>query len=352
VLDRLASAGPKHLEKPAEHALLMVGGPEAARRLAAFLEAPKERGPWANPKVVLLRLASLREDARASGPAIVKQLGAPNHVVRTSAVRALGYIGWPEAAAHLLLLLSDPDDWSLVYASAESLGRLRVKSAVGELDRVARSHWYPPVRAAAGKAIEVIGGRDRYPDEFQSGPALDFDVWQHVEVPPSKAHPAFSPEPDRLSAAECASQSVVVEWANWDWEKNRPSFDRRKEKPTCGLRFGKGLLLGIDQGEFGGRLFYREGKTTTLLLDENAHAIHRFGTGALVLTGLSHMSGNQGAVWRIDPGPDGRPIVRRWKTLPGSPERSGVLADGRVFISCREGGDLLLAPDGTMQLAP
>ena len=96
--------------------------------------------------------------------------------------------------------------------------------------------------------------------------------------------------------------------------------------PNTVVPFGKGVLLGMDAGEFGGQLAYRDPKGNTLvLLRKNVKAIATVGS-TYVLTGLSHLSGNEGAIYRID-----KPSAALVTNLDGSPRHILALSNGISF---------------------
>jgi len=132
-------------------------------------------------------VAGLGEAGRAAGPTLVRLLGRRNWSVRVEAARTLGYVGYRAASAPLIEALRGDEDWQLSYVAAESLGRLTDPRATAALDGVAKTHWYPPVRAAARKAAEVIAGRSSYePLRGDRRMGVEFIAYEHAryEVSP------------------------------------------------------------------------------------------------------------------------------------------------------------------------
>ncbi|MBK7642684.1 MAG: hypothetical protein IPJ19_06470 [Planctomycetes bacterium] len=112
-----------------------------------------------------------------------------------------------------------------------------------------------------------------------------------------------------------------------------------------------GLLLGATRGEWGGEVVYLkpDGKQEQVLW-ENTIGLHRTPSGIVAVTGLAHLTLEEGVLYRIDLGADGSYKATWWKRLPGAPSRSGLRADGTLVVSCR-GGTIAVSPDGSLGMA-
>lgn len=74
-----------------------------------------------------------------------------------------------------------------------------------------------------------------------------------------------------------------------------------KHIPDYALRFADGILLGGNRGEWGGELIFRDkAGIDHRILDENVQGIFEQPTGAVVLTGLAHMSTNEGSIYELE----------------------------------------------------
>jgi len=108
--------------------------------------------------------------------------------VRWGAARALGYIGYEDGAQPLIAALDNQDDWRLVFAAAESLGRLRAKAAIPRLREVAKNHWFPFVRKTARTALRSIDGENEYEPKMRT--AFEYFAYEAGDYDdPNRIHP-------------------------------------------------------------------------------------------------------------------------------------------------------------------
>jgi hypothetical protein len=317
--------------------------------IAPLMAALREK-----PSIIGLRdIASLRENGRAAGPELVGFLSSSDPDVRVGAARAVGFIGYAEAVDSLVPLLSDRDDWRLVYVAAESLGRLGARQAIPALDTVAAQHWYPPVVKTAQLAVRVINGQDTY-RAAQGNFAYEFFSFERVSddrisSAQSTLQPSLLPERDRLTGEE--RQTLTYDIDTVSYGQNGRQVVHSKATPTCGLKVAGGYIVGADRGEWGGELVYSSGPSRARILkEENTMAIHRLPVGVVAVTGLGHLSLNRGALYLVKPVEGGGYQARLWKTLPGAPGRSGVLSNGSLYVQSA-GGAIVVTPDGQMAMA-
>lgn len=331
------------LEDAANLALRDIGGPEGVAILVEEL--------YGGPNVVTLsRLAELGADARAAVPDVIVLLGATDPDVRVHAARALGFIGDVSASASLRTLLADNVDWRLPWSAAQSLGRLHATSALPALDALAVAHWYPPVRDAAKQAATSI--RENTVPPVAKGRAFHFEFMssERVRGPRLVADPTLVPGPSELTAGELKAMTYDTEVTSYgeDGEHRTPI----KQAPGTGVKTSDGFLLGATRGEWGGELVHLDRKLQglTRLLETNVVGIHRTSIGIVVVTGLSHMFINEGALYLAKPLSTGKYELKLWKVLPGAPYRSGMLKGGTLLVRCT-GGDIVLKGD-RLEVAP
>jgi HEAT repeat protein len=332
-------AANKELRQSVDAAIFAIGSPEAVAPMVAALRA--------RPNYLLLRdIASLRETGREAGPVVVSLLTSSDREIRVGAARTLGFIGYSDATP-LLPLLDDKDDWQLVYVTAESLGRMGVRAALPALDRVAVNHWYPPVRERARLAASVIRGVEHFPPPDDHFP-FEYFSYTQVQGPHGGPLPSFVAEADALSSQELKARTYEAGITGFG--ANGPTTTKIKQTPELGLRTATGVLVGSDRGEWGGELmlFDQTKSPPRRLLDENIRGIHLHRAGIVVVTGLAHMTLNDGALYLVSFAKNGGPEVTRWKSLPGAPGASGILSDGSLFVRCN-GGDVVVRPDGKME---
>lgn len=353
---KIAKDGPESLTRTADQALLTMGVPEAVTGLLRRLEV--------EPSLPVFRdIALLKENGKAAGPTVVAYLRHDNSGIRIAAARALGYVGYAEASPDLTKLLH-ADDWRLVHVSAESLGRLHARDAVGPLGEIAKSHWYPVVREAAKKAIRVIQGKASYESRYhpKNFPLEFFDYFgagvfdnpEAAEDARPNRNRSLVDQKDRLSPEQLKKLTYNVEIVSLGTSKDDRSAERRvttrPQVPSVGLKVDGGYLVGSDRGEWGGELVFidAEGKQTTLL-GENIYGIHRMASGLVALAGYGHFT-SEGVLFRVSRGEDGAWRASSWKVLPGTPRVSGVLANGNLFVAC-EGGSVEVSPAGEIKMA-
>ncbi len=94
-----------------------------------------------------------------------------------------------------------------------------------------------------------------------------------------------------------------------------------------------GSLLGSDHGEWGGRLsFLHENGQRVVLLDKNVVGIHRLPYGYAVVTGLWHLSINEGELFLVTHRNAEQLRVDRLMVLPHAPQKSWQRPDGSLDI--------------------
>ena len=306
----------------------------------------------------LVEIISLKEDGRGAGPALVRRLRDDNLLTQIWAATTLGYIGYVEASPDLIKLLQ-AEHWWLVYVSVESLGRLHAAEAIGPLSEIAESYWHPAVHEAAVKAVQVISGKASY--ESRDDPMALFGYLRAGTSGGRDSSAAAGPgsnrfyadEKDRLDREQLKKLAYSAEMVGVGPGKDGRSLERHvrtiQQVPDVGINVDGGYLVGSSRGEWGGELVFvdREGKQTTLLHD-NVRGLHHMTSGIVVVTGLSHLSTNTGAVFKVAKGEDGVWRASRWKELPGAPVASGLRPNGNLFVGC-EGGRVEVSPSGDIE---
>lgn len=162
------STGPE-LRQEMEDQLIYRHDPAALpiliRRLAALRGTENE--DWAAAH--LLREIYLHDDAarEPAGPYILHYLSQPQlRRARLMAVATAWVTGYRPAVPRLRALLAEAEtDWLLAYDALYALAELGGSEARPEVARLARSHWYRPVRNQARRALNRFdGGRIELPE--------------------------------------------------------------------------------------------------------------------------------------------------------------------------------------------
>jgi hypothetical protein len=111
-----------------------------------------------------------------------------------------------------------------------------------------------------------------------------------------------------------------------------PTVAPRATEPDHSLSAFGGRLLGTDRGEWIGQLVFERpnGKQETLLR-ENVIGIIRNPSGVYVFTGLAHMGGNDGFIYRVAPSSAGHINITLLGRLPGVP--SNITQDPQQVVS-------------------
>lgn len=101
-----------------------------------------------------------------------------------------------------------------------------------------------------------------------------------------------------------------------------------------------GRLVGTDRGEFGGELIFRtrDGSIQSVLM-ENVQGIFEMPFGVVVVTGLDHLTINEGAVYSLTLGASEKVEARLMHRLQGKP---------RDFVRQRDGSLRFRVPTGEL----
>jgi HEAT repeat protein len=328
-----------------DETIIEMGVPESVPLLVVKLRAKPDIG-------VMRDIAVLRDNGREAGPALTEFLSSRDPELRLGTASALGFIGYHDATNALMALLKEPRDWRLVYIACESLGRLRAQTAIPELEST--RHWYPPVMDAARFAIKAIRREAVYKsrrDFWSDFASYESAAYEYVDLNNSrdKIQPRLVRGIDELGKDSLMKLEYEIETVSYgsDGEKIR----RSKTHPKSGLRVPGGSILGSDRGEWGGELAYLPSKgPVEILLHENTEGIHRLPFGIIAVTGLGHMGTNRGALYLIVPVEHGTFKALLWQVLPGAPRKSGMLANGNLFVSTF-GGDIIITANGQLEMA-
>jgi HEAT repeat protein len=335
----------------------------------------------ASPDYLVLRdLAETGAAGRSAGPVVTELLGHQDWKIRIAAARTLGFIGYHESADALIALLDDPADVRLHWVAVESLGRLHARSAQKRLEEVSRVHWYPPVRAAASRALAHIADRTPYARKFHPNNfPVEFFAYQAMGATLQACkQPALAlrTEPaDRKLYAESAPDALkalafkTVQLSYGPPEDTKPDpetgiievtpqniVEHRKELtqiPAMALRVADGWIAGSNRGEWGGELvFINDSGDQQIIADTNVEDVYLLGDRLVAVTGLAHLGINEGMLLQLSRSESGVWTSTPWRSLPGAPQSSTLVETGELLVNGVNGGSVLIADDGVMRMVP
>lgn len=310
-------------------------------------------------------------EARHAAGALIDLLAqATSTEVRAQAAWNLGFFADPPAGPALIRSLG-ADDWLLVAAAADSLGRLGMREALTALSRVADEHWYPPVRTVARRARAALDGDFRYPefnsDDYHSFVAiLDENVLTATSLPASIPAPCVDPRRDETAPRNEAYFSdesnpdlaASLEFESTGAQMLKPGDERRRIIPAWGVGAEDGWFVAENRGEFGGELvFIPDDGRPYVVARGNFENVHQLVDGRWVaISGLAHMGGDHGELIEL------RRETRAWaaypwRRLPGAPastwewpDASWQRPDGTLVVNTNR-GSVVVHPDGRLEMA-
>ena len=241
-------------------------------------------------------LAEMGHDAEAVAPQLVPYVNSTSWQWRVQAAKALGLLGNHSVSAALRPLLQDRD-WQVVAATILAEVRLGDKTAIPALRHVAQTHWFAGVRRAANEAVAGIRAAN------------------------PKALDALYQTDDPFSS---------LLWSNPLATKQSGCPLPSATKASMQVKLRAGTLSGSDMGEFGGKLeWMRAGHSPNLLLEKNVSGILKLSDhSAWVVTGLSHLSMEYAALYRVQTTHDGKLTISHLLNLPTASRDLSVAGAG------------------------
>jgi len=358
------------LAKDIDKALVEIGSNHSGKIFAEALSDPSPS--------LLKDIASRGLAAHDAGSEALKLINHSNPEIRFEVVKALGAIGYEEAATELVTFLWDPFDVRVNLAAAVSLGKLKAKFVVKQLEKVANGHWYPPVKKAAKDAIKKINNTQKKPKIKQKAVFLNYFekvesckkiTLRSIEEPSdSKLYKSKSPEElkelvfktkifgnidsdemEQIAKAMVKRKTPLVKVTPDNIIEIRTPI---KDAPNVALRVSEGWLAGSDHGEWGGDLvFISDKKEIQKILSENTQDIFAFGNRYIAVTGLSHLGLSRGVVYEIYLNKDKKWRSKPWRILPDAPTLVRLVETEELFIDTYRAGSLLLSKNGNFRMA-
>lgn len=357
-LKRLQEKEPKIFSGYVENAILNIGSTEAVEIWVKRLKG--------NPDKTTFRdIAKLGKNGHDIGPFLMEYIEHENWDFRIGAVRALGYIGYKPSLNELIKLLGDKNDWRLVYVSVIAIEQLMAEPALEALEKVAKEHWYPPVREVAEDAIVSIKTQTGYVSKFypKEFPAEFFSyVNAGREMSPcEQVNFKKDPEENKFNAKDHPSEielltykAKIIVFGPPPGKESGPIVEHAydvDQKPNIALKLGDSWLVGTDRGEWGGELVLMEpGEDPVFLMNENIDNIHTMSFGIVAVSGLAHLSSNKGVLFKVKKININKWGVSIWKILPGAPISSWLVEGGSLLINTNS-GTVIVSPEGEISMA-
>ena len=317
--------------------------------------------------------------AQEAAPSILNAMRSSRGEHHIYAVLALGFLKYAPAEPQLVAAVDDLTSPRQNWVAVNALGRLGLRTSLQHLDRIAKEHWYPPVREEAALAAENI--RKGAPHEspiYKNDRGFNFLAFKFVSYPNCEVttvKPAVIDPSRKLHWRKNEEQlqslsydSVVIGYGAAD-EAQQKADDpdgiiridsgnmmeiREKvvKNPSVALKTPKGWLAGYDGGEWSGELMYlaNDGQSTKLI-DGNIQDLFSFKGFSVALSGMAHLSINTGSVYKVERSEDSWE-ANLWIDLPGAPDRSWLTEAGDIYIDTYRGGSILLSQDGSLKMAP
>jgi hypothetical protein len=120
-------------------------------------------------------------------------------------------------------------------------------------------------------------------------------------------------------------------------EKGR-HVQKISQEPFIAFEAFEGQLLGGNRGEWGGELIFKAPeKRPVKIIDDNVVDIYQMPFGIIVLTGIAHLSLNEGSIYIVTKDASDKVVAKQLHGLPGWPARSCFLSSGDLLIGVMDG---------------
>jgi hypothetical protein len=321
--------------------------PLAAGMLISGLDRENHEPAIFNSNFAVFRdLSELGLAANGVGAEVIDYLTSTSWEDRIHAAVTLGYIGYFQAIPELLKLLSNEYDWQQTYAAIKSLHLLADKSTIPMIEKVANTHWYAPLREYAQKvSVSMRSNKTYEPKHHADNFAFYFLDYQRL-----KQENHVCDQEDYMQVSEPIEikqyASVEAELVSFQYKNPVCSNNHYEDycassqstiSPSLAAKFGEKWLIGDNRGEWGGELIvFEDGKAVKTLLNENIEDVYVIGEYAYVLTGLAHMSSNNGLIYRLKDTKVGYLIEPLYR-LPGAPRTSWKTGHDTILVNTASG---------------
>ncbi|HEX8217026.1 MAG TPA: hypothetical protein VF577_06145, partial [Allosphingosinicella sp.] len=301
---------------------------------------------------------------RPAGPLLLSYLARPDlRQARLEAVITSLVIEYRAAIPALRpLLAEDERDWLATYHALWALAELDAVEARPVVARVARDHWYLPVRNNARRALNMLDGgafelpelgdqddRGGFAGELNFARDLDaerdcrFDRAQEIRrIPPGMPVPAEWPREGavRIELEEPTLVARQILGAVHDLQQ--------RAMVTLLWQRGGERLVGVDADRFNGGLFaIGAGGRVRRLFEPNVLAAFALDGTILLLTGDGGGADSGGDLWVLPARGPLAPAEGRLR-LPARPKAFAFASD-RTLLVRTDRGDVAVTPAGRLR---
>ncbi|GGE85072.1 hypothetical protein GCM10008027_07410 [Pseudoalteromonas gelatinilytica] len=341
-------------------ALQNMKSPLGAKLLVRRLSREKDESSIFDSNLLVFRdLSEMGEAANSVGGDVMAYLNSESWEDRIHSSLTLGYIGYHEAVPELLKLISNEVDWQQAYAAIKALHLLADNSTVPQIEKVANTHWYKPLREFAQKVVVSIKANKDHESEYHPNNfAYDFlDYQQLREENHTCDKTDYKMVSEPVEAKRYGGREKKLDSFQYknpmcssdeygDYYKDYCTSPESFVIPSLAVKFGEKWLTGDNRGEWGGELIAFAGsEAIETLLNENIEDVYVLGEYAYVITGLAHMSSNNGLIYRLEHTDAGYSIEPFYR-LPGAPRTSWKISDDSILINTVSGAVIFNPSDG------
>ncbi|MBF7073108.1 HEAT repeat domain-containing protein [Glaciecola sp. MH2013] len=338
--------------------------PLGAGLLVKRLSREKDEYSTFNSNLMVFRdLSEMGQAANSVGGDVMAYLNSESWEDRIHSAVTLGYIGYNQAVPELLKLVSNEVDWQQAYAAIKALHLLAENSTVPHIEKVANTHWYKPLREYAQKVVASIKANKDHKSKYHPNNfAFDFlDYQQLREENHTCDKTDYAMVSETVEAKQYGGREKKLESFQYknpmcssdeygDYYKDYCTSPKSFVIPSLAVKFGEKWLTGDNRGEWGGELIvFEDGKATKTLLNENIEDVYVIDEYAYVITGLAHLSSNNGLIYRLELTDTGY-YIEPFYRLPGAPRTSWKISNDSVLINTVSGA-VIFNPDIGLSMA-
>jgi len=324
---------------------------------------PREYSPLDHNRSIFYDLSKIGSKASNLGSEIMPYLKSTLWEDQIYSAITLGYVGYSQAIPQLLKLLSNKEDWQQTYAAIKALHMLGNKETIPDIEIIAKSHWYTPLREYA-KNI-VVSMKTHEPSEklhinkHRPHNFFDYEYLRQEDHRCDKSDYTEVLEPVEFKQYRKSSEKVNEfkyqnpQCRNEEYRKYYRDYCNNRRSlvfPDFIAKYDQRWLVGDDRGEWGGELMlFEKDKAPQPLLNENIENVYVIGEYAYVISGLAHLSSNSGLIFRVEKVESGYSIQPFYR-LPGAPRISWKINGDSLLINT-ESGAVIFNPHNGLKMA-